>query len=105
MEESPDGLAIDRELPVDCSGNISASCIGQKQHVVTSPVYVEVPGGRTPDHVQASRAAIRRSLLEDLEEKLSWISTRAWFENAQQRERLAGIFLAAKQELARRANE
>jgi hypothetical protein len=104
IEESSEGLVIDRELAVDCSGSIFASCIGHKQHAETSPVYVEVTGGRTPDHAQASRAADIRKLLEYLEENLSWINTRALFENEQQRERLVGIFLAAKEELARRVN-
>jgi hypothetical protein len=103
MDESQERLAIDRELPMDCSGTISASCIGQTQHVATSPIYVEVAGGRTPDHVCASRTADAKDLLKDLEEKVSWINTRACFENDHQRERLIGIFLAAKEELARRA--
>ena len=102
-EGSSNSLSIDRELSLNCSGYLYAWCFGSNQEVLASPVYIEVPGGRTPDFIQAAKSECAAKLLEDLEDRLSWVNIRARFESDQQRDRLAGIFLAAKDELARRA--
>jgi hypothetical protein len=84
------------------SGYVDAYCVGSGQDAVTSAVYIEVVGSRIPDYMRAMSSDCAQKVLSLLEDKLAWIKNRACFEDDHQRDRLAGIFLAAKEELARR---
>jgi hypothetical protein len=106
-EGSPSTAVLEMELPVTTSGWIRADCEGARdpfegrvEQAITSPVYVHVRG-RPP----IPRPPTVRRIDNRLSAMLEWVDTKARFENDQQRDRLAGIFLAAKEELARRGKQ
>jgi hypothetical protein len=93
------------DLPVSKPGWIRAVSEGPREPLegrlimaISSPVYVHVNGqALRPDKRTASRFDSR------LDGTLEWVRTHGRFENDQQRDRLAGIFLSAIDELERRA--
>jgi hypothetical protein len=93
------------DLPIPLGGWLTARCLGgyedvRADHVgaQTSPVYATV-GGVTP----RPDLAVLAKLTDHLDHMLEWVRSRGRFENDAQRDRLAGIFLSAKEELERRA--
>jgi hypothetical protein len=96
---------VEADVPIPAGGWLAARCIGpyddfRTDHVgaQSSPIYVTVRGV-----VPRPDAGSRAKLAEHLDHMLEWVRSKGRFENNQQRERLADIFLAAKTELARRA--
>jgi hypothetical protein len=103
---SPSTAVLEMEMPVTTSGWIRAVCEGERDplegrvvQAITSPVYVNILG-RPP----IPKPPTARRIDKRFNAMLEWVHTKGRFENDQHRDRLAGIFLAAKDELARRAN-
>jgi hypothetical protein len=98
---------LETDLPVPSSGWLAARCRGEQQllhrpanqrvFAHTSPVYVQAEG--SPAAVDAG--AVNRFTAE-LDRMLDWVAREARCENERQREHLAEIFQAARQELRRR---
>jgi hypothetical protein len=96
---------VETDVPIAVGGWLAARCIGPYDHhradhvgAQTSPIYVTVRG----EAPRPNAASVRR-LVDHLDHVLEWVRSKGRFENDQQRDRLAGIFRAAKEELARRA--
>jgi hypothetical protein len=98
---------LEAEIPAASSGWLAARCTGDRQllgrpanqrvFAHTSPVYVEVEGKpMRPDAASVSRFAA------ELGRMLEWVAREARCDD-RQRQRLAGVFEAARQELQRRA--
>jgi hypothetical protein len=104
---SPSSAVLETDLPVTASGWLAARCQGdhqllsrpanQRVFAHTSPVYVQIDG-KPP---QADAVAVA-PFLSALDKMLDWVAREARCETAKQREHLAGIFQAARQELLRR---
>lgn len=104
---SPSSAVLETDLPVEASCWLAARCRGehqllhrpanQKVFAHTSPVYVQVEGRL----FQPEAAAIHR-FRAALDGMLEWVAHEARCENDAQRQRLAGVFEAARQELLRR---
>jgi hypothetical protein len=98
--------SIEADVPIPDGGWLAARCIGdydahRADHVgaQTSPIYVTIRG-----QARHANAVIVAKLTQHLNRMLEWIGSNGRFENDEQRNRLAGIFLAAKEELTKRAN-
>jgi hypothetical protein len=102
---SPSTATVELDLPVSKPGWIRAVSEGPREPLegrlimaISSPVYVHVNGqSPRPDKRTANRFDSR------LDSTLEWVRTHGRFESEHQRDRLAGIFLAAREELERRA--
>jgi len=96
---------LETEVPTGESAWIAARCWSQERlpgdgqcvYAHTSPVYIEAEG--KPLRPSAETAA---PLLELLDRMLDWAARQAHCESEQQRQHLAGVFQAARQELLRR---
>jgi hypothetical protein len=99
LQDSPQHTVADVELRVESSGWLGAACYGGKRCALTSKIYINVKSCSLEPLDDRDAA----SMVQELDKRLSWVQTRARFDNDDQRDRLAGIFLAAKEELARRA--
>ncbi|MFL5246052.1 MAG: CehA/McbA family metallohydrolase [Gemmataceae bacterium] len=106
-EGTPASACLEADVPVSSSGWIAARCLGshqlfhrpanQRVFAHTSPVYIRMEG-RSP----AASPEIVAALARHLDGMADWARTQARCETDQQRERLVGIFLAAKKELHKR---
>jgi hypothetical protein len=104
---TPSSAVLETDVPLSSSGWLAARCRGEQQLLQrpanqrvfahTSPVYVQVAGQPAPVDV----AALNRFVAE-LDRMLDWVGRAARSENERQREHLAEIFRAARQELQRR---
>jgi hypothetical protein len=104
---SPTTTVLEADVPLPSSGWLAARCRGEHQllhrpanqrvFAHTSPVYVQEEGA--PAAVDAG--AVNRFVAE-LDRMLDWAAREARCENERQRERLAEVFRAARQELLRR---
>jgi hypothetical protein len=104
---SPSAAVLEADWPVAAGGWLAARCRGgqtlpqrpapQRVFAHTSPVYTRVAG-------QPPRAdeAARRRFLGHLDRMLEWVAREARCATEPQRERLAGVFRAAREELTRR---
>jgi hypothetical protein len=97
FEDTPTQKSVDLELPVPRSSWLHVSCFGTHREALTSAVYLQVPGQPLPPDPWTVPSFDRQ-----LDSKLEWVWTKARCETERQRERLAGVILAAKEELARR---
>lgn len=99
VEGDPARALLDFEMSVERSGWVRAGCYGSNQTAETSPVYIQVRDQPAPP----PEAEDLRFLFDELDEMVGWVRTEARCETDQQRDRLVGIFLAAKEELRKRA--
>jgi len=105
---SPASAVLETDLPVQASCWLAARCRGehqllhrpanQKVFAHTSPVYVQLEG--RPFQPEAAAIPRFRAALDGM---LRWVAEEARCENDAQRQRLADIFEAARQELLRRS--
>ncbi len=104
---SPCSAVVETDFPISASCWFAARCRGQSQllhrptnqcvFAHTSPVYVRVEGRPAP----VDTTAIYR-FLAALDGMSEWVAHEARCENDAQRQRLAAVFQAARQELLRR---
>jgi hypothetical protein len=101
---SPCQAAVEADLPVPGSGWLAARCWGDYDGdkcdwigAQSGPVYVTV--AEKPLRPTAATVA---PFLAKLDKMLEWVAREARCENDQQRQRLAGVFEAARAELLRR---
>ena len=94
----PYHAAVEKDAPIRDPGWITARCWGAFR-AQSSPVYVTIDGkmGR-PD------AATVAPFMAQLDKMLEWAAREARCDD-HQRQRLAGVFEAARQELLRRGRE
>jgi hypothetical protein len=101
----PYHAAIQASHPVRNGGWLTAGCFGQQAiadrpanqtvFACTSAVYL-----RTPYLQNGDQATAQRRWIAELDASVEWVETRARCETPKQRERLANVFLQAKQKLA-----
>jgi hypothetical protein len=101
---SPSVASVELELSTRTSGWIRVLCEGPRDPIegrmvqaFSSPVFVQVHG----HPCQPKRSTVRQ-IEERLDAMLEWVHTKGRLGNDKQGDRLAGIFIAAKEELARR---
>jgi hypothetical protein len=104
---SADGSRLEMDIPIPLGGWIATaywgcedSQGGFKLLAHTSPIYVQVPGRRPPPDLEAGK-----KLLRHFDDMLEWVRTQARVENEDQRQRLAGIFERAKEEVTKRLGQ
>jgi hypothetical protein len=104
---SPTTAVLETDVPLSSSGWLAARCRGEPQllhrpanqrvFAHTSPVYVQAEG-----RPAAFDLAARNRFVAELEGMLAWVAQEARCEQERQREHLAEIIQAARQELLRR---
>ena len=105
FEGSPTAVAVfDAEVRIPAGGWLAARCGSahqlftqpgnQRVFAHTSPIYLQRAGHPVPVDPAALALFIR-----DLDHLLEWTASRGRFANDRQRERLAGIYRAARQKL------
>lgn len=106
---NPPTAVLEEDLVLPGPGWIAARCYAETPDDAevpedfgahTSPVYAWVPGHSPPVDPRC-----RSSLIKHLNYVASWVDRNGRFETEAQRQRLAGIFREALQELARRGEE
>ncbi len=95
---SPALAELEVDLPGQESGWVAVRCRGQQHGFAHSaPIYLQMEGRpRPPD------SAALAKLVGHLDRALAWVQREGRFENDHQRENLAGIFQAARDELSER---
>jgi hypothetical protein len=89
---SPSHAFIEADVPITAPGWIAVQCEGAQ----SSPIYLRI-NGQAP----APNAVTIAPLMAQLDKMLDWVARKARCED-HQRQRLAGVFEAARQELLRR---
>jgi hypothetical protein len=89
---SPSRAFVDADVPITGPGWMAARCGGAQ----ASPIYLRIDG-----QAPAANAVTAAPLMARLNEMLDWVAREARCDD-QQRQRLAGVFEAARQELLRR---